>query len=42
MNIMLHMHQVGNDAVITLDAGDQLILANVRLSTLNAGDFLFV
>jgi hypothetical protein len=37
-----HMHQVGKDAVITLDADDQLVLRNTLTSALSASDFLFV
>jgi hypothetical protein len=37
-----NIHQVGNDAVITLDADDQLVLLNTLTSALSANDFLFV
>ena len=36
-----HSHQSGDDVVIDLDHNDRLVLMNVQLSALNAGDFLF-
>src|SRR5262245_2762933 len=37
-----HSRQSGNDVIIDLGHHDQLILGNVQLSVLNAGDFLFI
>jgi hypothetical protein len=37
-----NIHQVGNDAVITLDADDQLVLLNTPTRSLSVSDFLFV
>jgi hypothetical protein len=34
--------QQGNDVIIALDSDDRLILEDVQLSALNAGDFWFV
>jgi hypothetical protein len=34
-------HQVGNDTVITLDAGNSIVLQHVSLSSLHASNFLF-
>ncbi len=36
-----HMAQVGKDVVITLDAADDIVLMGVKLTNLNAHDFLF-
>jgi hypothetical protein len=38
--VQTHSRQLGHDVVITLDRNDQLVLANVHLNALNAGDFL--
>jgi hypothetical protein len=38
--VQTHSRQLGHDVVITLDHNDQLVLANVHLNALNAGDFL--
>jgi hypothetical protein len=37
-----NIHQVDHDAVIRLDADDQVVLRNTRTSALSAGDFLFL
>jgi hypothetical protein len=37
-----HSRQHGDDVVIALDHDDRLVLENVQLSALNAGDFLLV
>jgi Ca2+-binding RTX toxin-like protein len=34
-------HQVGNDTVITLDAGNSIVLQHVSMSSLHASNFLF-
>ena len=36
------MSQAGSDVSINFDAGNQIMLSNVTLGQLNAGDFLFV
>jgi hypothetical protein len=36
-----HPAQQGANVVINLDHNDKLVLQNVQLSALNAGDFLF-
>ena len=41
-NLMAHSSRHGNDVVIDLGHNDQLVLGHLKLSTLNAGDFLFV
>jgi hypothetical protein len=38
--VQTHSRQIGHDVVITLDHNDQIVLANVHLNALNAGDFL--
>jgi Ca2+-binding RTX toxin-like protein len=40
-SLVSHMAQVGTDTVITLDPENQIILTNVMLAHLNAGDFHF-
>jgi hypothetical protein len=39
-DVQTHSRQHGNDVIIDLDHNDQLVLANVHLNALNAGDFL--
>jgi hypothetical protein len=39
-DVQTHSRQHGNDVIIDLDHDDQLVLANVHLNALNAGDFL--
>jgi hypothetical protein len=34
-------HQVGNDTVITLDAGNSIVLQRVSMSSLHGSNFLF-
>jgi Ca2+-binding RTX toxin-like protein len=34
-------HQVGNDTVVTLDAGNSIVLQHVTLNSLHASNFLF-
>ena len=41
-DLKAHSYQLGNDAVVGLGGKNQLILAGVNLSTLDAGDFSFV
>jgi hypothetical protein len=40
-DLVRHSRQVGNDAVIGLGHNDQLVLENVQLGALDAGDFRF-
>ncbi len=35
-------HQVGNDTVIMLDAGNSIVLQHVSMSSLHGSNFLFV
>ncbi|MGD0143474.1 MAG: hypothetical protein ABSC92_09965 [Rhizomicrobium sp.] len=39
--VQAHMAQVGHDVVITLDAGDTIILQHITLAHLTASDFTF-
>jgi hypothetical protein len=41
-NLKAHSYQLGNDVVVGLGNKDQLVLAQVKLSALDAGDFSFV
>jgi Ca2+-binding RTX toxin-like protein len=41
-SVLSHARQVGDDVVITLDADDTITLQDYRLTSLNAGDFVFV
>jgi len=41
-DLMAHAQQVGKDVVITYDADNSLTLKNVKLSSLDIDDFLFV
>jgi hypothetical protein len=40
-DVMAHSSQHGNDVVINLGHKDQLVLEQLNLSALNAGDFIF-
>jgi len=40
-SLISHVAQVGNDAIITFDANNTLVLQHVQLSQLNQNDFLF-
>ena len=40
-DLKAHAHQMGTDTVIALGHNDQLVLADVKLSALDAGDFQF-
>jgi Ca2+-binding RTX toxin-like protein len=41
-NLMTHAAQVGANVSISFPSGESLVLQNVQLSSLHAGDFLFV